>query len=106
MIWVATANDERSIPEPILNRVDVYEVRELTKDEARIIGYILYKQIRKSHYWGELFDEEPSDAILEHMSGIVPREMRKALRTAFGNAKLDGRYTLEPRDFPPPSERR
>ena len=27
VIWVATANDGRSIPDPILNRMNVYEVQ-------------------------------------------------------------------------------
>lgn len=38
IIWVATANDERSIPEPILNRVNVYNVQSATFEQARNIG--------------------------------------------------------------------
>ena len=26
VIWVATANDERAIPEPLMNRVNVYQI--------------------------------------------------------------------------------
>jgi ATP-dependent Lon protease len=100
IIWVATANNAKDIPEPILNRMYVFEVRELTRDEARIIGLILYKQIRRSHEWGKQFDEDPSEEVLEHLSKMVPREMRRAITRAFGNAKLDSRYTLEVKDFP------
>ena len=35
VIWVATANDERAIPEPILNRMNVYEVQAPDRDAAR-----------------------------------------------------------------------
>src|SRR6218665_3789773 len=34
VIWVATANDERAIPEPILNRMNVYEVRAPDRSAA------------------------------------------------------------------------
>src|SRR5688572_18491088 len=38
VIWVATANDERTIPEPILNRMSVYEVQAPDRDAARAIA--------------------------------------------------------------------
>lgn len=46
IIWVATANDERCIPEPILNRMNVYNVLAPTPDQARDIGRRLYVNIR------------------------------------------------------------
>lgn len=100
LIWVATANDERSIPEPILNRMNVYEVQLPDRDAARSIALRLYRSIRGAHHWGAWFDEEPSDEVLEMMSGLVPREMRRAWMTAFGNARLDNRSTIEARDLP------
>lgn len=51
VIWVATANDARGIPDPILNRMNVYELRELTPEEARVIAQVMYRQIRGSHHW-------------------------------------------------------
>ena len=38
LIWVATANDDRAIPEPILNRMNVYEVHAPDRDAAREAG--------------------------------------------------------------------
>ena len=35
-------------------------------------------------------------------AGLAPREMRRALVTAFGNARLDGRYRIEADDLPRP----
>ncbi|HEX6267215.1 MAG TPA: AAA family ATPase, partial [Burkholderiales bacterium] len=46
VIWVATANDEHSIPEPILNRMNVYEVSAPDRDAARTIALRLYRSIR------------------------------------------------------------
>lgn len=100
VIWVATANDERAIPEPILNRMSVYEVQMPDRDAARAIALRLYVGIRTDHDWGRSFDAQPSDAVLERMSELAPREMRRAWKTAFGNARLDQRGTIELRDLP------
>jgi ATP-dependent Lon protease len=106
LIWVATANDERAIPEPILNRMNVYEVRAPDPDAARLIALRLYAGIRKGHDWGRRFDAEPTEAVLERVGELAPREMRRAWMTAFGNAKLDGRYAIEVRDLPEAPGRR
>ncbi|MBL8329598.1 MAG: AAA family ATPase [Rubrivivax sp.] len=106
VIWVATANDERAIPEPILNRVNVYEVQMPDRDAARHIARRLYDKLRRAHDWGQRFDEEPGDAVLERLAEVAPREMRRAWMTAFGNARLDGRGHVEPRDLPAPGGKR
>jgi ATP-dependent Lon protease len=100
VIWVATANDERAIPEPILNRMNVFEVAAPDRDAARLIAQRLYASIRAGHDWGSRFDEEPPEAVLESMARLAPREMRRAWMTAFGNARLAGRGEIVPADLP------
>ncbi len=100
VIWVATANEARAIPDPILNRVNVFEIEMPDEDAARCIAARLYRGIRADHAWGQRFEPEPGEAVLDALSQLAPREMRRALMTAFGNAKLDGRGALEPRDLP------
>ena len=100
VIWVATANDERGIPEPILNRMNVFEVQPPDADAARTIALRLYTQIRAGHQWGQRFDETPPDAVLERLAGMAPRDMRRAWMTAFGNARLAGRYGVQVPDLP------
>lgn len=106
VIWVATANDERAIPEPILNRMNVFEVHAPDPDAARTIALRLYRGLRGEHDWGRRFDESPSDAVLERLAAMAPREMRRAWMTAFGNARLAGRATIELADLPDASSRR
>ncbi|MCW5632956.1 MAG: AAA family ATPase [Rubrivivax sp.] len=106
VIWVATANDERAIPEPILNRMNVFEVLAPDRDAARQIAERLYASIRAAHDWGQRFDAEPAEAVLERMATMAPREMRRAWMTAFGNARLAGRGTLELADLPDAGPRR
>jgi len=100
VIWITTANDERTIPDPILNRMNVFEIAPPTRDEARRIARQLYQRLRAAHDWGRLFDEEPGDDVLDQLAGMAPREMRRALMTGFGNARLDRRERIEPRDLP------
>jgi len=97
ILWVTTANDERSIPEPILNRMNVYEVPRPDHDAAIRIAAALYREIVGEHDWG--FPAEPDDAVLERLGSLPPRDMRKRLLAAFGTAKLDGRNWLEAKDL-------
>jgi ATP-dependent Lon protease len=106
VIWVATANDDRAIPDPILNRMNVYEVRSPDRDAARTIALRLYKGLRSEHDWGQRFDETPTEAVLERLAALAPREMRRAWMTGFGNARLDGRATIELADLPDAQARR
>ncbi len=100
VIWVATANDGRAIPEPILNRMNVYEVQAPDREAARHIAARLYRAIRNAHDWGSRFEPEPGNEVLDCMSEMAPREMRRVWMTGFGNAKLDHRDHVAPRDLP------
>ncbi|MBZ8138524.1 AAA family ATPase [Rubrivivax gelatinosus] len=106
VIWVATANDERAIPEPILNRMNVFEVQAPDADAARSIALRLYRSLRERHDWGRRFDEDPGEAVLERMAQMAPREMRRAWMTGFGNARLAGREAIELADLPGAGARR
>ena len=100
VIWVATANDARAIPEPILNRMNVHEVAAPDRDAARHIALRLYASIRAAHDWGSRFAPQPGGDVLDAMAELAPREMRRAWMTAFGNAKLAGRGEVQPGDLP------
>jgi len=100
VIWVATANDGRAIPDPILNRMNVYEVQAPDAQAARRIAARLYRSIRADHGWGQRFETEPRDDVLDAMGELAPREMRRAWMTGFGNAKLDHRDHVQTRDLP------
>jgi ATP-dependent Lon protease len=100
VIWITTANDERGIPEPILNRMNVFQVQAPTPEQARGIALNLYRGILAGHDWGRLIDPEPQPAVLDLLAQMPPREMRRALMTGFGNARLARRATIEVGDLP------
>lgn len=97
ILWVTTANDESSIPDPILNRMNVYSVPRPDEEESFRIASILYRDIVGAHDWG--FAPEPPVDVMEKLSTLPPREQRRSLMAAFGNAKLAGRDHLETDDL-------
>ncbi len=100
VIWVTTANDERGIPAPILNRMNVFTVEAPTLEAARQIARQLYHSICDAHGWGKRFAPEPGDDLLDALSLMPPRDMRRALMTGFGNARLDARSDVTVDDLP------
>ena len=100
VIWIMTANEERNIPEPILNRMNVFEIEAPSPEAARQIARNLYQGIRAEHGWGAHFAPEPSQDLLDHLAALAPREMRRALMTGFGNARLDQRDEIGLGDLP------
>ena len=97
-VWFATANDASRIPEPLLNRMNVYEIEPPDASGSARIAHSLYREIRESHDWGRRFPETPSGSVVEKLALLTPREMRRAVQAAFGNAKVSGREELRPED--------
>ena len=98
-VWLATANDPSRIPEPLLDRLTVYEIEAPDAEGARAIALNIYRDIRDAHDWGKRFPEMPEGAALEELAALPPREMRRALQNAFGTAKLAGRDALSADDI-------
>jgi len=94
VVWIATANDARLIPEPILNRMNVYEIEAPDAVAARRIAMSIYRDIRAEHDWGRRFPAVPSEAVQARLADVSPREMRRLINKAFGNASLAGRDEL------------
>ncbi len=59
VIWITTANRESAIPDPILNRMNVFEIAPPSPEAARKIAAHLYRGIRSEHDWGQRFEPEP-----------------------------------------------
>jgi ATP-dependent Lon protease len=91
VVWVATANEAHAIPEPILNRMNVYEIDAPDADGARRIAIGIYRELRDDHGWGEQFPPQLNGDALDRVARMKPREARRVLLAAFGNAKLAGR---------------
>jgi ATP-dependent Lon protease len=98
-VWIATANGTTRIPEPLLSRMSVYEIDAPDAEGSARIAASIYGEIRSSHDWGKRFPEKLSAPALERLASLPPREMRRALQAAFGNAKIAGRDEVGPDDI-------
>jgi len=97
ILWVATANDDTVIPEPILNRMNVYTIDRPDAEGSRRIALSVYREILDQHHWP--FPPEPSEGVVDRLATIPPRDMKKLLLDAFGTARLAGRDCLVPEDI-------
>jgi len=97
-VWLATANDPARIPEPLLSRLAVYEIEPPDEAGSRRIAANIYREVRNAHDWGRQFPERPCEATLERLAELAPREMKRAVQSAFGTAKLAGRSEVSPDD--------
>lgn len=98
-VWLATANEVGRIPEPLLSRLAVYEIEAPDAEGAARIARTIYGEIRGAHDWGKKFPEALSEAALDKLASLPPREMRRAIQSAFGNAKIAGRSEVGPDDI-------
>ncbi|TAK90208.1 MAG: AAA family ATPase [Burkholderiaceae bacterium] len=99
IVWIATANQGQTIPEPILNRMNVYQIDAPNLAAARNIALSIYQDIRGAHVWGERFPIQPADATLDVLARCRPREMRRLILHGFGNARLHNRDRILPEDI-------
>ncbi len=99
IVWIATANETSRIPEPILNRMNVYRIAPPDREGAARIARNLYREIRDAHEWGAAFPAEPAEAVVARLARCAPREMRRLLIGGFGNAKLAGRAEIAEDDL-------
>jgi ATP-dependent Lon protease len=80
--------------------MNVFEIESPSPAAARRIARNLYVSIRAEHGWGERFEPEPSDDLLDLLAELAPRDMRRALMTGFGNARLHERCEISAGDLP------
>jgi len=85
IFWVLTANSLEGIPDPLLNRMAVYEVPAPTPEQAAAIAQKIYEGILQEMQLKD-FDRALNAGVLEKMSAISPRDMRKTLLDGLGFA--------------------
>ena len=78
---------------------DLYEIDPPDAEGSARIAASIYAEIRGAHDWGRQFPESLSASALDRLASLPPREMRRAVQAAFGNAKLDGRSEVRPDDI-------
>jgi ATP-dependent Lon protease len=84
--WIATANNIDELEPPLLSRFSVFEIPTPTPLQSRAIVRNIYQSLLAQATWGWHFAPELSEEVLDTVSGVPPREVRKLLLDALGNA--------------------
>jgi len=84
--FVASANYEEQIPEPIITRMIVITIEAPTFQQVGVIAQNIYKELRENNRWGRKFNPELTPEIRQSMSSLAPREIRKVLQKACGKS--------------------
>lgn len=100
VVWICTANDAGSVPGPLLSRMNVFSIPAPDEAAKRIIAQAIYSETWREKEWAKRFGQSLGEAALEKLMDFSPREMRKAISAGFGNAHLDGRDHIAPKDIP------
>lgn len=109
LVWVGTANRLDTIPEPILSRFTIIEIKRPSSAQMKNVLQSIYNNIRENNEWGSRFNEHLPTAVINKIisSELDPRNIQKELISACGKAAL--RYSdkklsdihIIPEDFEP-----
>ncbi|MEY3787527.1 MAG: hypothetical protein RIQ94_983 [Pseudomonadota bacterium] len=94
IVWVGTANKPELLPDSIISRFSVLEIKRPTHKEMKNVLKSIYQKIRRNHKWGERFTEELSQPVIDKIieSNLEPRIIQRQLIAACGNAALRNRW--------------
>ena len=79
--------------------MNVDEIEAPDEAASRRIALNIYREIREEHDWGRRFPAAPGAELLGCVASFSPREMRRLINKAFGNASLAGRDELAASDI-------
>jgi ATP-dependent Lon protease len=108
VFWVLTANSLEGIPGALLSRMAIYEVPSPTPEQAAGIAQRVYRGLLRELKLSNM-ERELADQVLDKLSDLSPREMRKTLLDGLGFAVAAGRSALMPEDIrvkPDPCKRK
>jgi ATP-dependent Lon protease len=81
IVWVMTANVAADIPDPLLSRMDVFEIEPPSLEDMQWLARSVYGETRKSS--GAIhFEQEVEASVLLPLVGRSVREMRRVIETA------------------------
>jgi ATP-dependent Lon protease len=102
IIWICTANDPRSIPEPLLSRMQIVPVNGLNRRQGVEMVFRMYAQLVAELERTSRRDLEFAplgEAIAERLATFSPREMKRMLRVGMGRALYNGRTDVTADDL-------
>ena len=100
VIWMATANYLERIPEPILSRMRVINIKKPDESQMKNVVMSIYNNVRNNKAFGHLLEPNLHEDSLGAMVTMSPREAKLALESGCLKAILNNRTILMPQDLP------
>lgn len=100
VIWIATANYLQNVPQPILSRMRVIEIKRPSVEQMKNVVMSIYDHFRQSKAYGQLLDPEIHKDAMDILRTKSPREAKLAIDEGCLKAIRDGRSNLLPQDLP------
>ncbi len=90
IMWLATGNNLQALPEPILSRFHVVSIAAPNSAQSEaVVQSVYWDLLRRNAGWRRAFTQKLPPAVVQAMTGLPPREVRRALLVAMGNAALN-----------------
>lgn len=94
------ANAVDDIPEPILDRLTIIDVPEISRGQTHRIARSIYLEANLAKR--SFFEEELSEPVIEKLAAMTPRALRKAIDDAMVRAAVEARRALQAGDVHEP----
>ena len=98
IVWIATSNDARRIPQPIRQRFVQFDIPLPTPAQSLAVARSVMRwlQEQRPRFRRFMLDGSAEDALI----GLAPRQMRKQITLGCGQAARAGRAVVTAADFP------
>jgi len=100
VIWIATANYPEDIPDPIVSRMRVFDIKRPDETEMQEVIMSIYSGYRNSKAYGQLLDPEINTLTMEALSKQSPRQARISIDQGCLKAIRENRGVILPQDLP------
>lgn len=79
IVWIATANDSHNVPEAILSRMRVFDIKRPDESGMRAVINSVYTSLRKNKPYGRLLSPNLDNLVIEVLLDQPPRAVRQSL---------------------------
>lgn len=100
VVWFATANYPENVPEPILSRMKMIDIKRPDQEQMKDVVNSIYSDLRTNKPYGELLDPSIHEDALSILATKTPREAKLALEEGCLKVILAEREILLPEDLP------
>lgn len=95
LCYVASCNYLEEIDKPLLSRFEVFDIQAPDAHQLRAVVRSIYRHIRQSEPWGQNFAERLDNEVIDALSELTPREVRRRLFDACATAAEQSRDHLQ-----------